>query len=72
MKVVAKKNWVYRVYEDGDSYIISVPFGHSYIDFSRAFKVGLESLDDDYLSKKSQNIVDNYELYKEFEVAHPP
>ena len=60
MDIVAKKNWVYCVYDSGDAYIISIPFGHSFVDFSRAFKVSLDSLDDEYLTKKAEEIKNNY------------
>ena len=71
MNIVAKKNWVYRVYETELGFVISVPFGSGSVDYSRAFKIDLESLDEDYLTQKAKDIVENYESYKVFEVTHP-
>ena len=71
MELIVKKNWVYRVYKSDNSYIISVPFGSSFVDYSRAFELNLESLDEEYLSDLAKDIHDNYEKYKEKEVSHP-
>jgi L-ribulose-5-phosphate 3-epimerase UlaE len=49
MKIIAKKNWVYCVLLENDEQILSVPFGEGSVDFSRAFKIPLVSLDEDYL-----------------------
>ena len=69
MSIVAKKNWTYSVYDSGDGYIISIPFGHSFVDFSRAFKLDLDSMEEDYLTKKAEEIKNNYESYKQYEVT---
>ncbi|DAC18869.1 MAG TPA: hypothetical protein D7I06_01020 [Candidatus Poseidoniales archaeon] len=71
MDIVAKKNWAYCVYDSGDGYIISIPFGHSFVDFSKAFKLNLDSMDEEYLTKKAEDIKNNYENYKQFEVPDP-
>ena len=71
MKIIAKKNWVYRVYEAESGFIISVPFGSGAVDFSRAFKINLDSLEDEYLTDTAKDITENYESYKNQEVTHP-
>lgn len=72
MNIVAKKNWVYRVYElNENQHVISIPFGSGAVDFSRAFKVTLESLDDEYLTRLCEDIKSDYSGYQRFEVDHP-
>ncbi|OZG73564.1 hypothetical protein BTA51_11210 [Hahella sp. CCB-MM4] len=71
MEIIARNNWTYCVYRAGDEYIMSIPFGHSFVDFSRAFKVELDNLDDEYLSNKAEEIKKNYDYFKKFEVPDP-
>lgn len=66
-----QKNWVYRVCEAEPGFVISVPFDSGAVDFSLAFKIDLDSLDDEYLTEKSKDITENYEFYKNYEVPHP-
>lgn len=59
------------MYEAESGFIISVPFGSGAVDFSRAFKIHLDGLEDEYLTDKAKDITENYESYKKYEVAHP-
>jgi len=71
MKIIAKKNWVYCVLLENDEQILSVPFGDGSVDFSRAFKIPLVSLDEDYLEGLAKDVRTNYEKFKPLEVTHP-
>lgn len=70
IKLVAKSNWDFTLYEVGESYIISVVFFNSMVDFSRSFKLTkTEKLFNlDQLKELSELIRNNYENYKEREV----
>lgn len=70
IKLVTKSNWDFTLYEVGESYIISVVFFNSMVDFSRSFKLTkTEKLFNlDQLKELSELIRNNYENYKEREV----
>ena len=70
-KEICSKPWVYTLYEVGGELILSVAFCNSYVDFSRTFKISNSDISDKALTKLAANIVENYELFKKFEVPHP-
>lgn len=68
---IKNKPWVYRLFDTGDGYILGVVFCSSRVDVTRGFKLELDSIDDDYLSAKAEDVVNNYEIYKSKEVDLP-
>lgn len=71
IKEIKNKPWVYRLFSTENGYILSVVFCNGYVDFSRAFKVEINSLNDDYLAEKAKEISENYEKYRSQEVDLP-
>lgn len=70
VKIKAKNNWDFVLYQVGEEEIISVVFFNSMVDYSRSFKLtkqeklyGFEEL-----KKLSEEIRNNYDLFKEREV----
>ena len=71
IKEVAMKRWVYTLYEVNGEYVLSVAFCNGPVDYSRAFKISSDNLDEVYLTELSSKITNNYEEYKELEVPLP-
>jgi hypothetical protein len=71
LEKVMKNNWDFILYRTDEGYVLNVVFYSSSMDFSRSFKLSSEesNLDFEGLKQLSEQIRNNYELYKDREVT---
>jgi hypothetical protein len=70
IKIKAKNNWDFTLYQVNQEEIISVVFFNSMFDFSRSFKLNEieRNFDFEKLKELSEQIRNNYDLFKDREV----
>ncbi|NLB64792.1 MAG: hypothetical protein GX801_11945 [Fibrobacter sp.] len=74
MKVIEKKaknNWDFILFKTDECFALNVVFHSSATDYSRSFRLNSDeaSLDFEGLKKLSEQIRNNYELYKNREIT---
>lgn len=70
MKLIAKKNWFYSLYDNGEYLILKVAYCNGAVDFTRNFKFHKDevALDEKSLDELAKDIIDKYDNYKLREV----
>jgi hypothetical protein len=70
IKIKAKNNWDFTLYQVNQEEILSVVFFNSMFDFSRSFKLNEieRNFDFEKLKELSEKIRNNYDLFKDREV----
>jgi hypothetical protein len=68
---VEKNNWDFSLFHTDEGYVLNVVFHASFSDFSRSFRVKKEEIQIDFegLKEFSEEIRNNYDLYKHREVT---
>lgn len=70
MRLIAKKNWFYSLYDNGEYLVLKVAYCNGTVDFTRNFKFHENevALDEKSLDELARDIIDNYDSYKSREV----